>query len=99
MFDFIPRNFKPGDWIDEELVGVELSFEDFAEMVGMLIVNDMSTESRKWYKIVQIEKIVIGDNGHRRLVYYDGKKQRGLVDEMYFNSEMRFPARAYKLNE
>lgn len=67
-------------------------------MIDQLIVMDMSTESHEWYKVVMVERIVMVENNtQRRLVYYDGAKQRGLVNEIYFDETMLFPARAYRL--
>lgn len=98
LFDFLKKEFQPGDWIEEYCIGRELTFEEIAGMVGELIVMDMSTESHNWYKVIQAEKIVVGDSGSRRLVYYDGKRQRGLVDEIYFDPQMPHPDKAYTLN-
>lgn len=90
------NEFKPGDWIEKENVGEQLTFDQITQMVNQLIVMDMSTVSHEWYKVVMVERIVM-DNTQRRLVYYDGVKQRGMVNEMYFDETMRFPARAYRL--
>lgn len=102
MFDFLReekgvQNFKPGDWIEKEFVGEKMTFDEITEMVGNLVVMDMSTQSHNWYKVVMVEKIHIYDNGERRLIYYDGHSQRGLVNEMYFDESIRYPARAYRL--
>ena len=91
LFDFMAKEFQPGDWIEECCLGRELTFNEITDMVGKLIVMDMSTESHNWYKVVQVEKIVEGDSGRRRLVYYDGKRQRGLVDEIYFDPQRSRP--------
>ncbi len=90
------NEFKPGDWIEKENVGKQLTFDQITQMVNQLIVMDKSTASHEWYKVVMVERIVM-DNTQRRLVYYDGVKQRGMVNEMYFDETMRFPARAYRL--
>lgn len=90
------NEFKPGDWIEKENVGEQLTFDQITQMVNQLIVMDKSTASHEWYKVVMVERIVM-DNTQRRLVYYDGVKQRGMVNEMYFDETMRFPARAYRL--
>lgn len=67
-------------------------------MIGKMIVMDKSTASHEWYKVVLVEKIVMVENNtQRRLVYYDGVKQRGLVNEMYFKENIPHPARAYRL--
>lgn len=91
-------NVKPGDWIEWEHVGKQLTFDEIAQMIGQMIVMDKSTVSHAWYKVVMVEQIVMVENNtQRRLVYYDGAKQRGLVNEMYFDENIHFPARAYRL--
>jgi hypothetical protein len=101
IMDFIvptEKEFEPGDWIETENVGEQLTFDEITQMIGQLIVMDKSTASHAWYKVVMVEQIVmVANNTMRRLVYYDGVKQRGLVNEMYFNESMQFPARAYRL--
>ncbi len=94
------NEFKPGTWIEKENVGNRLTFDQLTQMVNQLIVMDMSTASHEWYKVVMVERIVMAENNtQRRLVYYDGANQRGMVNEMYFDETMRFPARAYRLKE
>ena len=91
-------NVNPGDWVEKEMLGSELTFDEITQMIGELIVMDKSTVSHEWYKVVLVEQIVMVENNtQRRLVYYDGVKQRGLVNEMYFNENIPFPARAYRL--
>lgn len=49
-----------------------------------------STQSHAWYKAVLVEKILERDEydgRYRRLIYYDGTKQRGYISEMYFQVE------------
>lgn len=90
--------FKPGDLIEAENVGEQLTFDQITQMVNQLIVMDMSTESHEWYKVVMVEKIVMVENNTvRRLVYYDGTRARGLVNETFFNELEYIRARAYKL--
>ena len=45
--------FKPGDWIEVENVGEQLTFDEITQMIDQLIVMDMSTESHEWYKVVE----------------------------------------------
>lgn len=100
LFDLAPKDksFKPGDWIAKESVGEQLTFDEITQMVGKLIVMDKSTQSHAWYKVVMVEKIVMAENNTQRmLVYYDGAKQRGLVNEKWFNENVSYPARAYRL--
>lgn len=85
-------SLKPGDWVKEDMLGEKMSFDDIARTVGKMII----IESHVWYKVVQVEKIVMNGD-QRRLVYYDGERQRGLVDEMYFNENLPYPSRAWSL--
>lgn len=47
IFNFIniPKQFKPGDWIEKEFCGKQLSFDEIANSIGKLIVMDKSTSS------------------------------------------------------
>lgn len=74
-----------------------MTFDEITKYVGNLIVMDKSTSSREWYEVVLVEKIVIVEENQRRLVYYDGTRQRGLVDEMWFDESVNYPAMAWKL--
>ena len=87
----------PGTWVETH--GRELTFDEIAKSIGKIIVMDMSTESHKWFKAVRVERIyTYPESGERRLIYFDGTKQRGYVNEMYFLPSYtgRFPARAYE---
>lgn len=88
---------EPGDYVEEH--GRELSFDELEEMVGRLIVYDCSTQSHEWLKIVRVVEIYHYPDGHRRLIYSDGTKMHGFVDEMYFLPRYTglFPARAYEM--
>lgn len=91
------KKFKPGDWIEKDIFGEQLTFDEITKEVGNLIVMDKSTSSHEWYKVVFVEKIVIAEGNQRRLIYYDGTRQRGLVSEMWFDENLNYPARAWKL--
>lgn len=103
IFSLVPQEkpkFKPGDWVEKEVLGDELSFDEVAKEVGNLIVMDKSTSNHEWYKVFRVENIVYVENGkQRRLVYFDGTRQRGLVNEMYFDKNIRYPSRAYRLKQ
>ena len=100
ILDFMCDKFKykPGDYVENDQIGQELTFDAITHEVGNLIVIDCSTESHAWYKVVMVESIHVYDNGTRRLIYYDGKRQRGLVDERYFDKSLRNPFKACRLN-
>ena len=100
IFSFIEpqKEFKPGEYIDKQYLGRQITFDEITQRVGQLIVLDKSTQSHEWYMVALVEKIVIVEGNQRRLVYYDGKKQRGLINEMYFKESFIFPARAFELN-
>lgn len=103
IFSFIPQEkpkFKPGDWVEKDVLGEELTFDEITKEIGNMIVMDKSTSSHEWYKVVLVEKIVLVENGtQRRLIYFDGTRQRGLVNEMYFNKNIIYPARAWRLKQ
>lgn len=98
IFSFLQEEkiFNPGDYVEKAAVGKPLTFDEITSEVGNLIIMDKSTHSHEWYEIVRVERIVTSE-GHRRLVYYDGKKQNGLVDEVYFDEKRVYPARAYRI--
>ena len=95
LFDTIADGAElvPGTWVTEH--GPELTFDEIARRVNQIIIMDMSTESHAWYKAVLVERIADTPDG-RRLIYYDGQKQRGLVSEFWFHADHR-PARAYEI--
>lgn len=86
----------PGTWVDEDKLGNQLTFNQITGMVGQNIIIDFSNESKNWYKVVQVEKIVMNGT-QRRLVYYDGKKQRGLVNECYFSPDYKYSTTAFEI--
>lgn len=96
LFDAILGSEEPapGAWVTEH--GPELTFDEITQRVGQIIIMDNSTESHAWYKAVLVEKIIETPEDGRRMIYYDGHKQRGLVNEFWFHAERR-PARAYEI--
>lgn len=84
--------------MESDVLGEKLTFDEIVDSVGKLIVMDKSTVSHAWYEVVMVEKIVPCD-GQRRLVYFDGTKHRGFVNEMYFDESITYPARAYRLKQ
>lgn len=87
----------PGSLVEENILGDELTFDEIAEMVGEIIILDRSTESRNWYKAVKVEDVFVSNDDHRHLRYFDGAKQRGIIDEMYFSKSQRNPQRAWRV--
>lgn len=90
---------KIGSYVEEDMLGDELTFDEIADMVGEIIVYDHSTESRAWYKVVKIEGIIDGTDGKRHLRFYDGSKQRGTVNEIFFDKSQRRPQKAWRLKK
>lgn len=86
-----------GSWVEKDMLGDELTFDDITNMVGELIVMDMSTESHEWYKVERVEAIIDGSDGKRHLKTYDGSKQRGTVNEIFFDKDCHNPQRAWRL--
>ena len=90
LFDFIEPPVQQGEWLQESQLGEEMTFDEIAQSVGKVIAIDKSTQSHAWYKAVLVEKILERDEYdgiYRRLIYYDGAKQRGYISEMYFQVE------------
>ena len=89
---------RPGTYVKTH--GRQLGFEEITHRVGQVIIYDKSTESHDWFEAVRVERIYTDpETGERRLIYFDGTKQRGLVDERYFRPDYpgRFPARAWEV--
>lgn len=101
LFDFIIPQVKPGEWLQESQLGKEITFDEIARSVGKVIAIDKSTQSHAWYKAVLVEKILERDEydgRYRRLIYYDGMKQRGYISEMYFQDDnLRNRQRAWRV--
>lgn len=100
IFDLLPPEhcLKPGEWVEENMLGERLSFDEITQNVGNLIIIDMSTASHAWYKVVFVESIYTYESGERRLIYYDGARQRGLINESYFNEKSIYASKAWKIN-
>lgn len=100
IFSFIQpqKDFKPGEYIEKQFIGRQITFDKIIERIGGLIVLGKSTSSHEWFMVALIEKIVLVEGNQRRLVYYDGHKQRGLINEMYFNENCYCPTKAFELS-
>jgi len=95
LFDALP---KPGEYVSQH--GRQLAFDELEERVGALIAYDSSVGSHhNTLRIVRIVEIYHYDDGQRRLIYDDGTRQHGLVDERYFSSAYHglYPSAAYEL--
>lgn len=91
---FFDNMLEPGTWVETH--GAELTFDEIAARAGGLIVMDKSTQSHEWFQVVLVERIIYYE-GTRRLVYSDGGRQRGYVDERYFALDRSNRAKAYRL--
>ena len=102
LFDFVDPQVKPGEWLQESQLGKEITFDEIARSVGKVIAIDKSTQShargtkrcllKRYWKEMQY------DGRYRRLIYYDGMKQRGYISEMYFQDDnLRNRQRAWKI--
>ena len=97
LFD-TDEQFKVGEYVVKH--GRRLTFDEIAGMVGRKIIMDQSTSSHEWLEIVLVEKIIWNDQENcRRLIYFDGDRQRGLVNEDCFSPEWNYSAKAYELPE
>lgn len=102
IFSFLPqkKTFSPGEYVEKDFLGSQLTFDEITREAGNLIIMDKSTVSHEWYEIVRVEKIIsVEEKRQRRLIYYDGTRQYGLVNEMYFNDNLPYPASAYRIRE
>lgn len=101
IFSFIEpnRTFKAGEYIDKQYIGRQITFDEITQRVGQLIVLDRSTQNHEWFMVALVEQIAIVEGNQRRLVYYDGKKQRGLINEMYFEPSYPYPQKAFELKK
>lgn len=99
IFDFIQKPINPGEWVEESVLGEELTFEEITHMVGQTIIISKHTMSHKWYKAVRIERIIVPDEGYRQIVYYDGHRQRGYISEMYMDKSIRWATYAWKVRD
>lgn len=69
IFSFLQKEkiFNPGDYVEKDAVGKQLTFNEIVNEVGNLIIMDKSTRSHEWYEIVRVERIVTVEGNHRRL--------------------------------
>lgn len=80
---------KIGDYVSEDMLGELLTFDELTEMEGQLVVANYSTESKNWYKVVQVGKTVEQKPDGRRLLYRDNPKKKGFecsIGEWAFKS-------------
>lgn len=87
----------PGTWVEEDMLGDELTFDEITNMVGELIILDKSTDSQSCYKAVKVEEVFISSDENRCFRYFDGAKQRGTVSEVWFEKNRRKPERAWRI--
>lgn len=88
----------PGTWVEEDMLGDELTFDEITNMVGELIILDKSTDSKSCYKAVKVEEVFTTPDGNRYLRYFDGAKQRGIMSKVWFDKNQRSkPERAWRI--
>lgn len=99
IFDLWPpeQRLKPGEWVEEDMMGSKLTFDAITQNVGNLIIIDMSTINHAWYKVVLVESISHYASGERQLIYFDGTRQRGVIDEASFNEESIYTRKAWNI--
>ena len=88
---YIDKSTEPkiGDYVSEDMLGELLTFDELAEMEGQLVVANYSTESKNWYKVVQVGKTVEQKPDGRRLLFRDNPKKKGFecsIGEWAFKS-------------
>lgn len=90
-------------------IGEELTFDDLTTMIGQLVIYTCYTQSRKWLKVIRVHsftdntvsKIQDIENGKvftRSLVFTDGHKDFGRVNEYWFNTTHN-GVKAYRLRK
>ena len=87
----------PGTWVEEDMLGDELTFDEITNMVGELIILDKSTDSQGCYKAVKVEEVFISSDENRCFRYFDGAKQHGTVSEVWFEKNRCKPERAWRI--
>ena len=94
IFDLI-RERKAGDIV--ETYGRELAFDELPDMKGRLIVISKDTVSTKWRVVVRVVDVIWNSyEGCRRLIYSEGGRQRGMVDERYFKADSPWRVRIWE---
>ncbi len=78
--------YAPGDYVEESELGDPLAFKELYSLIGELVVIDVSTESRKDYKVVLITAISEG-HGERRVVFSDAGGGLGNILDIYFKKD------------
>jgi len=104
----VKHYFKEGEWLDHDdprdqrYIGEELSFEDLTNLVNELIIMTKYTQSRRWLKLVRVHSFTnhpanaIGGYT-RNLVYTDGTKSFGRVNEYWFlDNSTSYPVKCYR---
>lgn len=76
IFDFLPEEVKPGDWVEDH--GAVICHIMRPAYIGKLVVMDKSTESRHWYQVGRLENYIPYE-GRWRSIIYTGKNQRSLI--------------------
>ena len=87
---------EPGTYVETH--GALLSFEELTHMVGQVVILDCSTQSHAWYKAVRILELRVDSDGTRNLLLFDGGRQLGRVNELWFAPGEKYPEKAYLPN-
>ena len=96
LFDFMPKQLSPGEIVETH--GRELTFQEAYGRVGEMLILDVSTQNHEWFKAVFIEESkdipdIYNDcgnllqHGYRRIIAFDGARQRCLLSDYFFTSE------------
>lgn len=64
IFDILPppepvKTVKPGEWLEEDSLGDEMTFDDITKSVGDIIVLSKHTQNHKWYKAMLLCSILM----------------------------------------
>lgn len=74
-------NLKVGEYIESH--GALLKWGELR--IGMKVVEDCSTVSHKWFRIMQVEKMVKLDTGENRVILRDGSRSQSYINRSYID--------------
>lgn len=86
--------YRAGQELTREQIGRELEFDEIADLTGSLVIMDKSTPLGECYRVVSVDKITLSASGMRLLTYTD-RNITNIVNEMFFDKQKKYPARAF----
>lgn len=74
-------NLKVGEYTESH--GALLKWRELR--IGMKVIEDCSTVSHEWFRIMQVEKVVKLDTGEDRVILRDGSRSRAYINRSYID--------------